>query len=173
MMMQPHSSTARIASRRDILLGGTAVAVAGGIPARGDARMTGADMKPLVLEWARLWTAHDADGLTALYTEDAVYEDMALRHKSTGRAELLRFFKGTFVTFPDFKMVVGNAVADDKFGSGEWIMSGTFLGESFGHPPTGKSFRVEGSCFMRFEGQRIRYHRDYWNEPTFSEQIAP
>jgi hypothetical protein len=51
-----------------------------------------------------------------------------------GREAIKAFFEGTFVTFPDFRMeitcgaVTGDAVAK------EWVMSGTFLGGSFGAP---------------------------------------
>jgi ketosteroid isomerase-like protein len=50
-------------------------------------------------------------------------------------------------------------------------MSGTFLGESFGELPTGKSFRVQGCCFMKLLGGRIVEHRDYWNPAAFDRQV--
>ena len=55
--------------------------------------------------------------------------------------------------------------------AGEWVMSGTFLGESFGVLPTGKAFRVQGCCFMRILDGRIVEHRDYWNPATFGRQV--
>lgn len=157
-------------SRRQSLV---AAVAAGAFMNTAQAKSPPFDTRQLVREWARCWTAHDVEGFLALYTDDAVYEDAALRHKSTGRDELRNFFQHTIKTFPDFKMTVTNVVADAHFGSGEWVMSGTFLGESFGQAPTGKSFEVPGCCFVRLDGGRIRYHCDYWNEPTFAGQVAP
>jgi len=45
------------------------------------------------------------------------------------------------------------------------------FGESFGEPPTGKSFRVQGCCFMKLLYGRIVEHRDYWNPATFDRQV--
>jgi ketosteroid isomerase-like protein len=56
--------------------------------------------------------------------------------------------------------------------AGEWLMSGTFLGESFGDAPTGKGFRVPGCCVMQIQNGRIRRHRDYWNLLTFNRQTG-
>ena len=55
--------------------------------------------------------------------------------------------------------------------AGEWVMSGTFLGPSFGQAPTGKSFRVLGCCFMQIVDGRIVQHKDYWNPATFDRQV--
>jgi steroid delta-isomerase-like uncharacterized protein len=126
----------------------------------------------LAVEWARFWTAHDVEGLLALFTDDAHYHDIALGHSFCGKAALRTFFESTFVTFPDFEMTLGNAIATEDGAAGEWEMSGTFAGASFGHAPTGKTFRVKGCCFMRIAQGRIREHRDYWNPRAFDEQVG-
>ncbi|WP_261540186.1 ester cyclase [Burkholderia multivorans] len=131
------------------------------------------DGSGIVHEWARLWSAHDVDGLVALFTEDASYHDLAIGHSVHGRKDIEEFVRGTFKTFPDFRIEVRHAVGNSIMAAGEWEMSGTFSGESFGHQPTGKSFRVPGCCFMHVVDGRIMAHRDYWNEPTFNRQVEP
>lgn len=126
----------------------------------------------VAVEWARLWTAHDVEGLLALFTDDAQYHDIALEHSFRGHGELRAFFESTFVTFPDCKMMLGESIANEDVAAGEWEMSGTFAGESFGQAPTGKTFRIEGCCFMRIAQGRIREHRDYWNPRSFDEQVG-
>src|SRR5216683_1103501 len=74
---------------------------------------------------------------------------------------------GHFPNFPDFKMEIMHSAVTGEAAAGEWVMSGTFLGESFGVPPTGKSFRVQGCCYMRLLNGRIIEHRDYWNPAMF------
>jgi steroid delta-isomerase-like uncharacterized protein len=127
----------------------------------------------LVARWARAWSTRNTGLFLGLFAEDASYCDVALDKTFRGREAIKAFFEGTFATFPDFKMdAVCCAVTADT-AAGEWVMSGTFLGESFGQAPTGKSFRVEGCCFMRIAGGRIVLHRDYWNPTTFDAQVAP
>ncbi|MFM0097160.1 ester cyclase [Paraburkholderia nemoris] len=129
------------------------------------------DPREIVYEWARLWSAHDVKGLLALFTEDASYQDLALGHSVQGHKELEEFVRGTFKTFPDFRIEIRRAVGDQTTAVGEWEMSGTFNGESFGQAPTGKQFRVPGCCVMHLDNGRISTHRDYWNEPTFDRQV--
>ena len=125
----------------------------------------------VVRRWARAWSAQDAALFLSLFADDARYCDVALDKVFHGREAIEAFFEGTFTTFPDFKMeIIHSAVATDA-AAGEWIMSGTFLGASFGEPATGKSFRVQGCCFMRLVDGRIIEHRDYWNPATFDRQV--
>jgi steroid delta-isomerase-like uncharacterized protein len=125
----------------------------------------------VVTRWAKAWSTQDASLFLSLFAEDAHYRDVALDKMFQGREAIMTFFEGTFTTFPDFKMEVERCVVTGEVAAGEWIMSGTFLGESFGEPPTGKSFRVEGCCFMKLLDGRIVEHRDYWNPATFDRQV--
>jgi len=125
----------------------------------------------LVTRWARAWSMQDAPLFLSLFAEDALYCDVALDKAFRGREAIMAFFQGTFATFPDFRMEIVHCAATGEAAAGEWVMSGTFLGESFGVPPTGKSFRVHGCCYMRLLDGRIIEHRDYWNPATFDQQV--
>lgn len=125
----------------------------------------------VVVRWARAWSTQNTPLFLSLFAEDAHYCDVALDKVFHGREAIKAFFEGTFVTFPDFKMEVGRCAVTGEAAAGEWVMSGTFLGESFGVPPTGKSFRVEGCCFMRIVDGRIVEHKDYWNPALFDSQV--
>jgi len=125
----------------------------------------------VVMRWARAWSTQDTPSFLGLFVEDARYCDAALDKVFRGQEAIKAFFEGTFTTFPDFKMEIGRSAVTADAAAGEWIMSGTFLGESFGEPPTGKSFRVQGCCFMKLLDRRIVEHRDYWNPATFDRQV--
>jgi steroid delta-isomerase-like uncharacterized protein len=125
----------------------------------------------LVRRWARAWSTQDTLLFLSLFTEDALYCDVALDKAFRGHQAIKAFFQGTFATFPDFKMEIGHCTESGEAEAGEWVMSGTFLGESFGVPPTGKSFRVQGCCYMRLREGRIIEHRDYWNPASFDQQV--
>ncbi len=125
----------------------------------------------VVMRWARAWSTQDAASFVSLFAEDAHYCDVALDKVFRGQEAIKAFFEGTFTTFPDFKMEIGRSAVTTDAAVGEWIMSGTFLGDSFGEPPTGKSFRVQGCCFMKLLDGRIVEHKDYWNPATFDLQV--
>jgi steroid delta-isomerase-like uncharacterized protein len=129
------------------------------------------DESTLIARWARAWSTQDSSLFLSLFAEEALYCDIALDKTFRGREAIKAFFEGTFVTFPDFKMEVERSAFTAQAEAGEWIMSGTFLGDSFGVPPTGKSFRVQGCCFMKIVDGRIVEHRDYWNPATFDQQV--
>jgi steroid delta-isomerase-like uncharacterized protein len=133
--------------------------------------MMGQAEDTLIARWARAWTTQDTSLFLSLFAEDASYCDVALDKAFRGREAIKTFFEGTFVTFPDFKMEIERCAATREAAAGEWVMSGTFLGESFGMLPTGKTFRVEGCCFMQIADGRIVEHRDYWNPATFDRQV--
>jgi steroid delta-isomerase-like uncharacterized protein len=125
----------------------------------------------VVQRWARAWSTQDTLLFMGLFAENAEYCDVALNKVFRGREAIKTFFEGTFVTFPDFGMHVGHCAVTVDAAAGEWVMSGTFLGESFGVPPSGKAFRVPGCCFMRLVDGQIVEHRDYWNPATFDQQV--
>lgn len=129
------------------------------------------DENNMVMRWARAWSTQNSPLFLSLFAENARYCDVALDKVFRGREAIKAFFEGTFVTFPDFKMEIGRCVVSGEAAAGEWVMSGTFLGESFGEPPTGKSFRVQGCCFMRIADGQIVEHKDYWNPATFDQQV--
>jgi steroid delta-isomerase-like uncharacterized protein len=124
----------------------------------------------LIARWARAWSTHDTL-LLSLFAGDALYCDVALDKIFRGREAIKAFFEGTVVTFPDFKMEIEHCAVTGEAAAGEWVMSGTFLGESFGAPSTGKAFRVQGCCFMRIVEGPIVQHRDYWNPAAFDRQV--
>jgi steroid delta-isomerase-like uncharacterized protein len=126
----------------------------------------------VVVRWAKAWSTKDTSLFLSLFAEDAHYCDVALDKTFRGRDAIETFFEGTFVTFPDFEMEIGRCAVTSEAAAAEWVMSGTFLGESFGVPPTGKAFRVQGCCFMRIVDGKIVEHRDYWNPATFDLQVA-
>src|ERR1700752_226726 len=126
----------------------------------------------LVARWARAWSTQDISLFLSLFAEDAFYCDIALDKAFRGREAIKAFFEGTFKTFPDFRMEIEQCAVTGGAAAVECVMSGTFLGASFGVPPTGKAFRVQGCCFMRTVDGRIVEHRDYWNPATFDRQVT-
>jgi steroid delta-isomerase-like uncharacterized protein len=129
------------------------------------------DMDSVIMRWAKAWSTRDTSLFRSLFAENAEYRDVALDKVFCGHEAIKAFFDGTFATFPDFKMEIEHCAVTAQAAAGEWVMSGTFLGASFGVPPTGKAFRVPGCCFMRIVNGLIVEHRDYWNPAMFDRQV--
>jgi steroid delta-isomerase-like uncharacterized protein len=125
----------------------------------------------VIMRWARAWSTQDTSLFLSIFAENAEYCDVALDKVFRGRVAIKAFFEGTFATFPDFRMEIEHCVVTGEAAAGEWVMSGAFLGASFGAPPTGKAFRVPGCCFMRIVDGQVVEHKDYWNPATFDRQV--
>ena len=55
-------------------------------------------------DWIAAWSSYDAEKLLSLYTDDCVYEDVAMGAVNHGKEELRAFYSDTFAAFPDFKV---------------------------------------------------------------------
>jgi steroid delta-isomerase-like uncharacterized protein len=120
------------------------------------------------------WNAHDADGVAALYAEDAVLYDVALPEPLRGRAAIRDSVAGYLAAFPDFHIEdVGEPIVSGNRASQEWKVTGTNDGELMGMPPTGKSATTYGCGTAEF-GDDGLIHRagNYWNAAALMAQLG-
>ena len=135
--------------------------------------MANLELERVLDEWARAWSAHDIEGLVALFTDDCVYEDVALEAVSQGKAELRAFAEQTFATIPDFKLQLMSRFACGNWGAVEWTMSGTQKVDIPGVPATGKSFSsLRAVTIVEFHAGKIRRNTDYWDLATAMRQTG-
>jgi steroid delta-isomerase-like uncharacterized protein len=134
--------------------------------------ITADDQKRAIEAWATYWTAHDMDRLLPLFTEDLVYEDVAMGAVNHGAGELRAFGEGFFSGFPDVTFELTSACADGNRGGAEWIMRGTHKGDLPGMPTTGRHVEVRGASAFEFRGDRIRRCSDYWDMATLLKQLG-
>jgi steroid delta-isomerase-like uncharacterized protein len=100
------------------------------------------------------------------------YEIMATGQVFDGDDEVMGYYRTTRTAFPDQRH--DNArfhVADDAV-IVEFELLGTNLGEFYGLPPTGKSFRVPIIAVFFFEGERIINERIYFDSASLVTQIG-
>jgi steroid delta-isomerase-like uncharacterized protein len=100
-----------------------------------------ADNTDVAQAWIDAWNSHNPDNVAALYTEDAVLEDVTLGAVSRGRAEIRDFAVSTFAALPDAHFDLVRSTVKDGHGTIEWVLRGTDTG-AFGG--TGKSYSVRG-----------------------------
>jgi steroid delta-isomerase-like uncharacterized protein len=124
----------------------------------------------LVDEWARLLSIHDLDGLVQLFSDDVVYEDVALGVVNRGQ-DALRTFASRFITaFPDVTLELSTRFATPTQAGAEWVMRGTQTGDLPERAATGRRIDVRGASILEFANGKIRRVADYWDRATYLDQ---
>ena len=130
------------------------------------------DVKKMWEDYHAAWLSYDVERIATFFTDDCVYEDVAMGVVNRGKQELKAFVTCTFAAFPDIKF-------EDKsfFSSGdciaiEWVMTGTQTGDLPGIPATNKSFSVRGASVTELRAGKISRNSDYWNLVSFLQQIG-
>lgn len=135
--------------------------------------MTTFDPVQIIEAWAEAWSTRDIEKLASLFTDDCIYEDVALGMVSRGKQELRAFAEGVFATMPDFKLELTSRFATEKWAAMEWIMSGTPVADTPPFAATGKSFSaVRAVTIIELEGGKIRRNSDYWDGVIVMKQMG-
>lgn len=101
------------------------------------------------------------------------YEIMATGQVYEGDDEVLAYHRAQRTAFPDQRHDnVRIHVADDDVVVTEFDLLGTNLGEFYGLPPTGRSFRVPVVALFFFDGDRITNERVYLDAASLLRQIG-
>ena len=100
------------------------------------------------------------------------YEIMATGQVFDGDDEVMGYYQLTRTAFPDQRHDnVRIHVADDAVIT-EFDLLGTNLGEFYGMPPTGLSYRVPVIAVFFFDGDQITNERIYFDAATLLTQIG-
>ena len=118
-----------------------------------------ADHRRLIDAWVAAWNSHDADRVAALFSADAVYEDVPTAAVSHGPVEIRAFAQFYFDAVPDLHVELVQGHLNDGHGTIEWVYSGTDVG-IFG---TGNTFSVRGVTVLDVHGGSIRRNLDYYD----------
>lgn len=119
----------------------------------------------LLSSYAAAWSSNNVERVAAYFTDDAIYEDVALGQVHKGKSAIKAFAQRTFSDLPGFSMKQQSLVLGNGSAAIEWVMSGTYR-------KTGKSFSVRGVSVMQLENGKIRRNSDYWNIAEFQRQTG-
>ena len=128
------------------------------------------DQTRAIERWAAYWSAHDLERLLPLFSDDVIYEDVAMGAMNRGAAELRAFAEEVFSRFPDVTFELQSSFADGTRGGAEWVMRGTR--DLRGMPATGQRVEVRGASIFEFVGDKIRRCSDYWDMATYLKQLG-
>jgi steroid delta-isomerase-like uncharacterized protein len=123
-------------------------------------------------DYLAAWNSHDVEKIASFYTDDCVYEDVAMGVVNRGKEELKAFVRFSFAAFPDLKFERKPIFSAGDWSAREWVMSGTHTGDIPGLPTTGKSFSIRGASISELHEGKIRQNTDYWNLASFLQQIG-
>ena len=108
-------------------------------------------------------------------TDDVVIEDvpfvpfgMVMKGKDGVRQGYSGFIQAT----PDFKIEPKSCVTSDRFFASEWVLTATQKGDLPGIPASRKHFSIRGCSFRKYEGDKLKGRRDYWNYAALAKQLA-
>jgi steroid delta-isomerase-like uncharacterized protein len=119
---------------------------------------------PLPAQWAEAWSSGDAEHVVALYTADAVYEEVPTNSVSQGHAAIRAFVQGTHATFSDIRVTPRRGYQAENWA----VLEGDFAGRS----ADGAPFTVPFIVVMELDGELIRRSSDYFDLNAVLTQIA-
>ena len=119
-------------------------------------------------KWIAAWNSHDVEKFLPLFTDDAVYEDVAFGEKSKGSAELRKFFASELEGIPDLELKLERANLHGGHGTIEWVFSGTDKGVY----KTGKKFSVRGVSVIEMRDGKISRNLDFYDLTTIMRQVG-
>ena len=115
--------------------------------------------------WSRAWPQRDAEAITALYADTAVYRSPAFREPDLGLAGVRRYLDEQFPAEENIECWFGPPIVSGDRAAVEWWGSGM---------EQGQELTYGGVTVLRFDHQgQVVEHRDYDNhverrEPPYS-----
>ena len=120
------------------------------------------------------WNRHDAEAIAAAYAEGGVYITPSVPEPLKGGTAIGEFAKVVWTIFPDFSL---DLISIGDLGGGlvalEWVAHGTNTGPfPDGTPATGRKVTFPGASFVRFEGDKIRLEKTYFDRLGELKQLG-
>lgn len=129
------------------------------------------EFKDFAEKYAAAWSTQNINAILSFFSEDCLYEDIALGAVNSGKGQLEAFLRGTFAAIPDFRIEQKAILSSGDRAASEWIMSGTQTGAFPGIPARGKRFSVRGASMIELYQGKIRRNADYWSLATLLQQV--
>lgn len=154
-----------VAAQIRAALGGVlALMLLTGTPAALAQDATPAASASIMQAYGDAWSSGDAAEVGALYTEDAVRDDVPTGMSSDGRAAIEQLAEALFASDDDVRLEVTDGFAGENWAVVEWTFSGV-------HPATGREVTFRGASVLELTDGLISEERDYYDLPEMLAQI--
>lgn len=118
-------------------------------------------------------SSHDVEKILSLYSDECVYEDLAIGKINKGKEEIRSFLIAGFTAFPDFKVEIKSFFGSNDRICIEGIISGTYKGDIPGLPPANeKSFAVQSAHIVTLSNDKAIHVTDYYDNATVMRQLG-
>lgn len=125
---------------------------------------TPASSPSIMQAYGDAWSSGDAKEVGALYTEDAVRDDVPTGTSSEGRAAIEKLAEALFASDNDVRLEVTDGFVGETWAVVEWTFAGV-------HPATGREVTFRGASVLELTDGRISEERDYYDLPEMMAQI--
>jgi steroid delta-isomerase-like uncharacterized protein len=123
----------------------------------------------LIARWVRAADPFDPTALSAMYTDDAVYDDVPIGVITEGRDAIEALLRVNLDMFPDFRATdIAGFVTADR-GAVQYTMNGTAHADE--HTAIAKQFSVRGAAVLQLRGGLICRQTEYWDLATMLRQL--
>jgi steroid delta-isomerase-like uncharacterized protein len=127
--------------------------------------------------WLAAWASRSPERITALCTEDVVWDDPALEEPARGRPAVIEFLESSFRAFPDLEFTLTERPLVSpglERVAVPWKVSGTMLGalDPPGLAPTGRSFALEGVDLYELRDGLVRRMTTRYDVLTWLREIG-
>lgn len=120
---------------------------------------------PSILQaYGDAWSSGDAAEVGALYTENAVRDDVPTGTVSEGRAAIEKLADALFASDDNVRLEVTDGFVGENWVVVEWTFSGA-------HPATGREVTFRGASVLELTDGLISEERDYYDLPEMMAQI--
>jgi steroid delta-isomerase-like uncharacterized protein len=116
--------------------------------------------------------SHDIEGILSHCTDDIIFDNKTMDQPARGPEAVGELYRGVWSAFPDLTheiYPVASASGDQVFVEG--IVRGTMLGESGGHPPTGRSVECPFLTVFDLREGKIAEYRAYYDAADWNRQM--
>jgi steroid delta-isomerase-like uncharacterized protein len=138
--------------------------------------LTAEAMIRLAREQVDFFNTGNWDGLQAMLTADARYNELATQRKVEGPANIIELFKGWKTAMPDASGTVTSAIGSGNTAVLEVTWKGTHTGPLVTAegtiPASGKRQETPAAIVYTFEGAKIKESRQYFDLMTLLKQIG-
>jgi steroid delta-isomerase-like uncharacterized protein len=133
----------------------------------------GAKMTRMLEDYFTAWNSQDVESILSFFTDDCLYEDVALKRIVRGKAELRALLESVFTDISGLKMDIKSVFSSGNWGASEWTMIGRFVHS--GDPlltATGKNFLVRGATVFELSDRKVSRNTDYLDLTAFLKQVG-
>src|SRR5215218_1503582 len=143
----------------------TIVLLAGPSLLRAQEASPSAEGSSILTAYGEAWSSGDAAQVAALYTEDAVREDVPAGTTSQGRDAIEELAAGLFATDADARLEVTDGFVGEQWAVVEWTFRGM-------REASGAEVTFRGASVLELADGQISRESDYYDLPQMQQQIA-